>query len=116
MKDDERPAALAWRTLAALALSIAAAGPAAASSVVSCDGEALLSGALLFCSHLDPKQPPQLCTFSWTLATPANRSQIVEGTFLLPPGSSNVQVYEGAGFIRAMSGPIVLCQGKRGGF
>jgi hypothetical protein len=114
MKDDERPGTRTWRTLAAAALMIAP-GPAAASSIVSCDGEALLSGALLFCSHLDPKQPPQLCTFSWTLATPANRSQIVEGTFLLPPGSSNVQVYQGAGFIRAMSEPIVLCQGKRGG-
>jgi hypothetical protein len=115
MKNNDRPTA-PWRALAAAALTIAAAGSANASSVVSCDGEALLSGALLFCSHLDPKQPPQLCTFSWTLATSANRSQIVQGTFLLPPGSSNVQVYQGGGFIRAMSGPIVLCQGKRGGF
>jgi hypothetical protein len=114
MKNNDRPTVPAWRTLAAAALMMAAAGPAAANSVVSCAGEALLSGALLMCSHLDPNQPPQLCTFSWTLATPANRSQIVEGTFLLPPGSSNVQVYQGGGFIRAMSEPIVLCQGKRG--
>jgi hypothetical protein len=115
MKDDERWAPPARRILAGAMLWIAIAGPAAASSAVSCAGEALLSGALLLCSHLDPKQPPQLCTFSWTLATPANRAQIVQGTFLLPPGSANVQVYAGAGFIRAMSEPIVLCQGKRGG-
>ncbi len=114
MKTNDRLAALG-RALAAAALTIAAAGSANASSAVSCGGEALLSGALLLCSHLDPKQPPQLCTFSWMLVTPANRSQIVQGTFLLPPGSSNVQVYQGGGFIRAMSGPIVLCQGKRGG-
>src|ERR1700722_6684762 len=115
MKNNDRPTALGRQALAAAALTIAAASSANASSVVSCGGEALLSGALLLCSHLDPKQPPQLCTFSWTLATPDNRAQIVEGNFLLPPGSANVQVYQGAGFIRAMSQPIVLCHGKRSG-
>jgi hypothetical protein len=105
---------MAWRPLVmAAALWIAAAAPTAASPAVSCAGQALLSGALLLCSHLDPKQPPQLCSFSWTLATPANQAQIVQGTFLLPPRSSNVQVYEGAGFIRAMGEPIVLCQGNQ---
>jgi hypothetical protein len=103
--------ALRWSVMAA-ALWIAAAAPAAATPVVSCAGQALLSGALLLCTHLDARQPPQLCNFSWTLATPANQAQIVQGTFLLPPRSSNVQVYEGAGFIRAMGEPIVLCQGS----
>ena len=47
--------------------------------------------------------------------TPANQTQIVEGSFLIPPGTSNFMAYQGGGFIRALSEPIVLCQGKRGG-
>jgi hypothetical protein len=90
-----------------------AAGPALAKSAVSCGGAALLGGAQLVCSHVDPRQPAQLCTFSWALATPANQTQIVSGSFLIPPGTSNQQVYFGSGFGHAMSGPIVLCQGKR---
>ncbi|WP_246731786.1 hypothetical protein [Methylocapsa sp. S129] len=105
------------RRLLAQMLCISAAlttgGPAIAKTVVSCGGAALLSGAQLLCSHTDPKAPAQLCTFSWALATLANQTQVVSGSFLLPPGSSNVQVYEGGGFSHAMSGPIVLCQGKR---
>ena len=93
----------------------AMAGPAFAKSVVNCGGAALMSGAQLLCSHVDPKAPAQLCTFSWALATPSNQTQVVSGSFLLLPGSSNVQVYEGSGFIHAMSEPIVLCQGKRSG-
>jgi hypothetical protein len=92
---------------------MATAKPAFAKTIVSCGGAALLGGAQLLCSHVDPKEPAQLCTFSWALATPANQTQVVEGSFLLPPGASNVQVYQGAGFTHAMSGPIVLCQGKR---
>ena len=98
---------------AALLLSKAAIGPASAASPVSCGGAALLGGAQLLCSHIDPKAPTQFCTFSWALATPANQTQVVSGSFLLPPGAANVQVYEGAGFAHAMSPPIVLCQGKR---
>ena len=74
---------------------------------------ALFGGAQLLCSHVDPKAPLQSCTFSWALATAANQTQVVSGSFLLAPGASNVQVYQGAGFIHAMSGPIVLCQGRR---
>jgi hypothetical protein len=33
------------------------------------------------------------------------------GSFLLPPGAANVQVYQGAGFDRSMSDPIVICRG-----
>ncbi len=95
-------------------LPIATAGPALAKAVVSCAGAALLGGAQLLCSHLDPTAPAQLCTFSWALATPANQTQVVEGSFLLPPGATNFEVYEGAGFVRAMSEPIVLCHGPRG--
>jgi hypothetical protein len=91
----------------------ASVGAAFAKSAVSCGGAALLSGAQLLCSHVDPKAPPQLCTFSWALATLANQTQVVSGSFLIPPGVSNLQVYEGFGFSHAMSNPILLCQGKR---
>jgi hypothetical protein len=99
--------------VAAAFLAMAPMGSALAGSAVSCGGAALLGGAQLICSHVDPKAPAQSCTFSWALATAANQTQVVSGSFLLPPGASNVQVYQGAGFAHAMSGPIVLCQGKR---
>lgn len=92
---------------------LAATGPAQAKSVVSCGGAALLGGAQLICSHLDPTAPAQFCTYSWALATPANQTSIVSGSFLLAPGVTNFQVYQGGGFVHAMSEPIVLCQGKR---
>jgi hypothetical protein len=100
--------------LAGMLLAIlGAAGPAHANSAVSCGGAALLGGAQLLCSHVKPQAPAQLCTFSWALATSTNQTQVVQGSFLLPPGASNVQVYQGGGFTHAMSGPIVMCQGKR---
>jgi hypothetical protein len=98
---------------AGLFLAVAAVGPGLAKSAVNCGGAALLGGAQLLCSHIDPQKPAQLCTYSWALATPANQTQVVSGSFLLAPGSANVQVYQGAGFSHAMSEPIVLCQGKR---
>ncbi len=101
------------RMAAGFFLSVGAVKPALAKTIVSCGGAALLGGAQLLCSHVDPKEPPQLCTFSWALATAANQTQVVQGSFLLPPGASNIEVYQGAGFAHAMSGPIVLCQGKR---
>ena len=96
--------ALAW---------LFAPSTAFAKSAVSCGGAALLGGVQLLCSHVDPKAPAQICSYSWALATPTNQTQIVQGSFLLPPGASNVEVYQGAGFARAMSEPIVLCQGKK---
>lgn len=99
---------------AAVLLAIGAACPAQAKSAVSCGGAALLGGAQLLCSHVAPKAPAQLCTFSWALATPANQTQVVSGSFLLPPGASNVAVYQSGGFSHAMSPPIVMCQGRRG--
>ncbi|MDQ0471950.1 hypothetical protein [Labrys wisconsinensis] len=92
---------------------ILAAGPAAAASPVSCGGAAMLGAAQLLCSHTDPKQPTQLCTFSWDLVTSDNVSKVVEGSFLLPPGSSNVQVYSGSGFNNQLSQPIILCQASK---
>jgi hypothetical protein len=90
-----------------------AATPALARSIVNCGGAALLGGAQLICSHIDPTEPPQLCTFSWALATADNQTRVVSGSFLIQPGIANLEVYQGAGFIHAMSEPIVLCQGKR---
>jgi hypothetical protein len=109
---------LAWLAagMTILAAIFAVAGmtsPAAAKSAVSCGGAVLLNGTELLCSHVDPKEPEQFCTFSWALATLTNQMQVVQGSFLLPPGASNIVVYQGGGFTRAMSEPIVLCQGKR---
>jgi hypothetical protein len=98
----------------AVLLAILTGCPALAKSAVSCGGAALVGGAQLLCSHVAPKAPAQLCTFSWALATPANQTQVVSGSFLLPPGAANVAVYQSGGFSHAMSPPIVMCQGRRG--
>ena len=96
-------------------MALLASTPAVAKTIVSCGGAALLGGVQLLCSHVDPTAPAQVCSYSWALATPANQTQIVQGTFLIPPGTSNLMVYQGSGFSRALSEPIVLCQGRRGG-
>lgn len=89
----------------------APAKPALAAQAVTCGGQALPGGALLMCSHVAPDRPTQSCTFSWALVTATNAVQVEQGSFLLPPGATNVRVYQGSGFIRASSPPIVLCQG-----
>ena len=99
--------------IAAGLIAALAASPAAGKTIVSCGGAALLGGVQLLCSHVDPSAPTQICTFSWALATAANQTQVVQGSFVMPPGTSNLTVYQGSGFARALSEPIVLCQGKR---
>ncbi len=111
MIGDKRPLTK-LRIRAGILLPIATTSRALAKTIVNCGGAALLGGSQLLCSHVDPSEPAQLCAFRWALATPANQTQVVEGSFLLPPGASNVLVYQGGGFIHAMSEPIVLCQGK----
>ena len=90
-----------------------AGGSVRAENAVSCGGFAMLGGAQLACSHVAPKQPTQFCTFSWTLMTLTNTMSTVTGSFMVPPGTTNATVYQGAGFNAAMSNPIVLCQGKK---
>lgn len=86
---------------------------ASAASPFACGGFALLGGAQLLCSHLDSHAPTQMCTFSWALTTLEGTPSVQQGSFVLPPGSVNAQVYQGSGFSGELSSPIVLCQGKR---
>ena len=83
---------------------------AAAPRFVSCGGAAMLGAALLNCSHLAPTKPAQLCNFSWSLLQVGNVPQVVSGSFLLPPGANNAQVYQGAGYVAALASPVILCQ------
>ena len=114
MSGDRRSLGRLGSVSCALSLLVLAE-PAFGKQIVSCGGAVLLGGAQLLCSHVDPSAPAQVCTYSWALATPANQTQVVEGAFLIPPGTSNLMAYQGGGFARALSEPIVLCQGKRGG-
>ncbi len=87
-------------------------GPAWAAPPFSCGGFAQLGGAQLLCSHTDPKAPPQICTFSWTLTTTSGLLSVQQGSFLLPTGVINATVYQGSGFSGELGLPIVLCQAK----
>jgi hypothetical protein len=80
---------------------------------VNCAGMAMLGGAQLACSHVDPNAPAQFCTYSWSLHSTENGQKTVEGSFMLPPGAKNVTVYQGSGFDSAYSDPIVLCRGRK---
>ena len=96
---------------AAVALmGIAAAADAA--QPFTCGSFAMMGGAELLCSHVDPAAPPQICTFSWALMGPAGQT-VVTGSFMLVPGLTNATVYQGSGFSYALSSPIVLCQGRK---
>jgi hypothetical protein len=99
---------------AALAL-VLLPGPAMAGAVFSCGGFAQLGGAQLLCSHVDPAAPTQICTYSWTLAGAGGSPSVVQGSFMLAPGQSNVTVYQGNGFAYALATPVVLCQGRKTG-
>ena len=90
-------------------------GPAAAGAAFSCGGFAQLGGAQLICSHVDPAASTQICTYSWTLAGAGGSPSVVQGSFMLVPGQSNVTVYQGSGYSYALSTPVVLCQGRKAG-
>ncbi len=102
-----------WIRIAVVTALAGCPAVAVAKDAVSCGGAAMLGGAQLNCSHVEPKAPPQFCTFSWDLHTVAGDQKVVEGTFMLPPGASNVQVYQGSGFDSALSNPIVICRGNK---
>ena len=102
-----------WIRIAAVTALAGWPGIAVAKQAVSCGGAAMLGGAQLNCSHVEPAAPPQLCTFSWALHTMAGDQKVVEGSFLLPPGAANVTVYQGSGFDSALSNPIVICRGNK---
>jgi hypothetical protein len=102
-----------WLKIATVLAIAGCPGVAVAKEAVSCGGAAMLGGAQLNCSHVEPKAPPQFCTFSWALHTAAGDLKVVEGTFMLPPGASNVTVYQGSGFDSALSNPIVICRGNK---
>ena len=111
------PARLAWAVLLTglvPAITLLGAGSAAAKPAFSCGGFAMLGGAQLACSHIDPEAPSQICTFSWALMGTTGQ-QIVNGSFLLAPGTSNMTEYQGSGFNYALSNPIVLCQARKAG-
>ena len=81
----------------------------------SCGSFAMLGGAQLICSHVDPRAPTQFCTFTWALVGNNNSPSVVGGSFLLPRGIANATVYQGSGYNSEMSAPIVLCQGQKTG-
>ena len=39
-------------------------------------------------------------------------TSVVQGTFLLEPGTSNAVVYQGFGYSMALANPVILCQGS----
>jgi hypothetical protein len=98
--------------ITALAAALLASATAEAAPAYACGGFALAGGAQLLCSHIDPKAPTQTCSFFWSLMTTDNRTDVVQGTFLLVPGTANAVVYQGFGFNEALANPIVLCQGR----
>ncbi len=105
-----------WTTMLRVAAAIGLPGGGraeAAQPAFSCAGFAQLGGAQLLCSHTDPAAPTQICTFSWSLAGPGGSPTVVQGSFLLTPGQTNVTVYQGSGFPYALANPVVLCQAGR---
>ena len=89
--------------------------PVSARAAFSCGAFAQLGGAQLLCSHTDPTAPTQICTFSWTLMTPSGAPSVVQGSFVLTPGLTNVTAYQGTGYTYALATPVVLCQGRKTG-
>ena len=94
---------------------MAVSGPAAAGPAFTCGGFAMLGGAQIVCSHIDPAAPAQICSFSWALMGSDEAPGVVSGSFLLPPGATNATVYTGSGYTYALSNPIILCQGRKAG-
>jgi hypothetical protein len=102
------------RRCAALWLVAASAlpsGSAVAAPAYACGGAALAGGAQLLCSHVDPRAPAQNCSYSWALRGSDDATRLVQGTFLLVPGSSNMVVFQGFGFDAQLANPVIVCVG-----
>jgi hypothetical protein len=95
----------------ALVSQATTARPAAAATPAVCAGAAMMGGAQLMCS-LPAQAPAQLCTYSWALMTTEGQPKVVNGSFLLPPGVANMQIYQAFGFNSELSPPIVICNQK----
>ena len=101
--------------LLAVGLGLVPAAPQAAVAApapASCAGVVMFGGAQLMCSQLNSKAAAQFCTFSWALMETDGTTKVVDGSFLLPPDTSNMQIYQGSGFNTQLSEPIVMCRGK----
>ncbi len=115
MNATSRLATIVRRTIGTAALITAlTAIPAQARPAFSCAGFALLGGAQLICSHVDPDAPAQTCNFSWSLLSGSGQS-IVTGAFVLAPGVTNATVFQGSGYSSTLTSPVVLCQSARPG-
>ena len=96
----------------ALAAALIFPTAAEAAQPYACGGAALAGGAQLICSHIDPTAPPQSCNFFWSLMSTDDTTSVVQGTFLLEPGTSNAVVYQGFGYTMALANPVITCQGS----
>jgi hypothetical protein len=99
--------------LFAAALVVPEVGEAA--PAYACGGEVVGGGAQILCSHVNSQAPPQSCIYFWSLKATDATTTVVQGSFLLSPGSSNSAVYQGVGFDSELAGPIIICQGTEQG-
>lgn len=103
---------IAGLTVLALAGLTSGAPKAQAATPPACAGAVMMGGAQLMCSLPNGKKS-EVCNYSWALMTMDSQTRVISGTFVLPPGANNMQIYQGSGFANALSMPIVLCQDKR---
>lgn len=69
-----------------------------------------MGAAALLCNHTQSDQPAQICTYSWALMTADGITKVVDGSFLIAPGTANMQVYSANGYSTQLTGPIVMCR------
>ena len=91
-------------------LPLSAGAALAAEKAVTCAGQALEGAAALYCSSAPAPAPTQLCSYRWTLLQEAGAVTTVQGSFMLPPGAINQQIYQASGFQNALSEPVILCR------
>jgi len=70
----------------------------------------MMGAAALLCNHTNPEAPAQICTYSWALMTTDGVTKVVDGSFLISPGTANMQVYSANGYSTQLTGPIVMCR------